>query len=186
MLWIGIASPDHASRIAERMLRPDMFSDWGVRTLSANHGAFDPLAYQQGSVWAFDNALIVSGLRRCGGDAAALRLTAATLDAARGFANGRLPEFIAGMERRPGDAPTHTPRAGPLQAWSATSVPFMVSELLGLKVDGFGTSITARRPMLPDGVDRLELHESESGTRLHPGRPGGGACRTRQSGRRLR
>ncbi len=61
------------------------------------------------------------------------------------------------------DAPTHTPRADPLQAWSAASVPFMVSEMLGLKVDGFGKSITARRPMLPDGVDRLELHDIQVG-----------------------
>ena len=163
VLWTGIASQEHASRIAERVMRPDMFSGWGVRTLSADHPAFDPLAYQQGSVWAFDNALIVSGLRRYGEDAAALRLTAATLDAARGFRNGRLPEFIAGEQRLPGDAPTHTPRADPLQAWSAAAVPFMVSEMLGLTVDGFGHSVTARRPILPDGVDRLELHDVQVG-----------------------
>ena len=163
VLWTGIATPEHARRIAERMMRPDMFSGWGVRTLSADHTAFDPLAYQQGSVWAFDNALIVSGLRRYSEDAAALRITAATLDAAHGFSNGRLPEFIAGTQREPGDAPTHTPRADPLQAWSAASVPFMVSELLGLAVDGFAKSVTARRPMLPDGVDRLELHDIQVG-----------------------
>ena len=163
VLWTGIAPPEHASRIAERMMRPDMFSGWGVRTLSSDHKAFDPLAYQQGSVWAFDNALIVSGFRRYGEDAAALRITAATLDAARGFSNGRLPEFIAGTQRLPGDAPTHTPRAEPLQAWSAASVPFMVSEMLGLMVDGFGKSVTARRPILPDGVDRLELHDIQVG-----------------------
>ena len=68
VLWTGIAAPAHAARIAERMIRPDIFSGWGVRTLSAEHAAFDPLAYQQGSVWAFDNALIVSGLRRYGQD----------------------------------------------------------------------------------------------------------------------
>jgi glycogen debranching enzyme len=163
VLWTGIATPEHASRIAERMMRPDMFSGWGVRTLSADHPAFDPLAYQQGSVWAFDNSLIVSGLRRYGEDTAALRITAATLDAARGFSNGRLPEFIAGTQRFPGDGPTHTPRADPLQAWSAASVPFMISEMLGLKVDGFGKSITARRPKLPDGVERLELHDIQVG-----------------------
>ncbi len=71
VLWTGIAAPEHARRIAERMMRPDMFSGWGVRTLSSEHARFDPLAYQQGSVWAFDNALIVSGLRRYGEDAAA-------------------------------------------------------------------------------------------------------------------
>jgi glycogen debranching enzyme len=144
-------------------MRPDMFSGWGVRTLSAEHPAFDPLAYQQGSVWAFDNALIVSGLRRYGEDAAALRVTAATLDAARGFRNSRLPEFIAGTQRLPGDGPTHTPRADPMQAWSAAALPFMVSELLGLQVDGFARAVTARRPLLPDGVDRLDLHDIRVG-----------------------
>jgi glycogen debranching enzyme len=159
VLWTGIATPDHTRKTAERMMRPDMFSGWGIRTLSADHAAFDPLAYQQGSVWPFDNALIVSGLRRYGEDAAALRVTAATLDAARGFRNGRLPEFIAGAQRLPGDAPTHTPRADPLQAWSAAAVPFMVSELLGLAADGFARHLHIRRPLLPDGVDALVLHQ---------------------------
>jgi glycogen debranching enzyme len=157
VLWTGIATPHHARRTALRMMRPDMFSGWGVRTLSADHAAFDPLAYQQGSVWPFDNALIVSGLRHYGEDAAALRITAATLDAARGFRNGRLPEFIAGTQRQPGEGPTHTPRADPLQAWSAAAMPFMITELLGLEADGFCNALHIRRPLLPEGVDMLVL-----------------------------
>ena len=159
VLWTGIARPDHAVRVAERVMRPDMFSGWGVRTLSAEHPAFDPLAYQQGSVWPFDNALIVSGFRRTGQDAAALQVTAATLDAACGFRGGRLPEFMAGTQREPGDNPTHTPRADPMQAWSAAAVPFMVTELLGLHGDGFARRLCVRRPLLPDGVDELVLHD---------------------------
>ena len=159
VLWTGIAAPEHARRIAERVMRPDMFSGWGVRTLSSSHVRFDPLAYQQGSVWAFDNALIVSGLRRYGEDAAALRIVAATMDAADGCRLGRLPEFIAGHQREPGDEPIHTPRADPLQAWSAASLPFMVTELLGLEADGFARRLHVRRPLLPDGVDQLELHD---------------------------
>lgn len=159
VLWTGIASQEHATKVAARIMRPDMFSGWGVRTLSADHAAFDPLAYQQGSVWAFDNSLIVSGLRRHAEDAAALRITAATLDAARGFPRGRLPEFIAGTQREPGDGPTHTPRADPLQAWSAAAVPFMVTELLGLHSEGFAGRLIVRRPLLPDGVDGLTLHD---------------------------
>lgn len=159
VLWTGIASPDHAARIAQRIMQPDMFSGWGVRTLSANHAAFDPLAYQQGSVWPFDNALIVSGLRRYGQNSAALRVTAATLDAAYGFRHGRLPEFIAGTQRQPGDSPIHTPRADPLQAWSAAAVPFMVTELLGLNADGFAGRLYVRQPLLPDGVDGLVLRD---------------------------
>ena len=158
-LWTGIATADHAYRVAERMMKPDMFSGWGIRTLSADHPLFDPLAYQQGSVWPFDNALIVSGLRRYGEDKAALRIVAATLDAADGFRLKRLPEFIAGTQRLPGDGPTHTPRADPLQAWSAGAVPFMTSELLGLDANGFEKRIHIRRPHLPDGVDELSLHD---------------------------
>jgi glycogen debranching enzyme len=159
VLWTGIASPEHAGRIAARVMQPDMFSGWGIRTLSADHVAFDPLAYQQGSVWAFDNALIVSGLRRYGEDEAALSVTAATLDSATGFRRGRLPEFIAGTQRQPGDGPTHTPRADPLQAWSAAAIPFMVTELLGLYADGFDKRLHVRRPLLPTGVNGLALHE---------------------------
>ena len=130
--------------------------------MSADHVRFDPLAYQQGSVWAFDNALIVSGLRRYGQDAAALRIAAATLEAARGFRLGRLPEVIAGIQRLPGDGPIHTPRADPLQAWSAAAVPFMVSELLGIRSDGFGRRLHVHRPLLPDGVDTLVLHHMQA------------------------
>ncbi len=159
VLWTGIATAEHARRTAARMMKPDMFSGWGIRTLSADHPRFDPLAYQQGSVWAFDNSLIVSGFRRYGEDAAALRVVAATLDAADGFRLRRLPEFIAGMQRLPGDGPTHTPRADPLQAWSAASIPFMTTELLGLHADGFEKRLRIRRPLLPDGVETLSLHD---------------------------
>jgi len=143
VLWTGIAGADHARRVAERVMMPDMFSGWGVCTLSSGHAAFDPLAYQQGSVWPFDNSLIVSGLRRYGEDAAA-----------HGFRRERLPEFIAGPQRQPRDGPTHTPRANPMQAWSAAAVPFMVTELLGLHADGFGKRLHVRRPLLPDGRGR--------------------------------
>ena len=70
-----------------------------------------------------------------------------------------MPEFIAGTQRQPGDGPTHTPRADPLQAWSAAAVPFMVTELLGLDADGFAGRLYVRQPLLPDGVDGLVLHE---------------------------
>jgi glycogen debranching enzyme len=158
VLWTGIATAEHAQRVTERMMKPDMFSGWGIRTLSADHPLFDPLAYQQGSVWPFDNALIVSGLRRYGQDEAALRVIAATLDAAEGFRLKRLPEFIAGSERLSGDGPIHTPRADPLQAWSAAAIPFMTSELLGLDANGFEKRVHIRRPQLPDGVNELSLH----------------------------
>ena len=159
VLWTGIATPEHAALIASRVMRPDMFSGWGIRTVSADHVRFNPLAYQQGSVWPFDNALIVSGMRRYGQDEAASRIMAATINAARGFRRDRLPEFMAGTQRLPGEEPMHTPRADPLQAWSAGAIPFILTEMLGLRADGFGRLLHIRRPMLPDEVDELAIHD---------------------------
>ena len=163
VLWTGIAPPEHAARIAERIMRPDMFSGWGVRTLSSDHPRFDPLAYQQGSVWPFDTSLIVAGLRRYGLDEPAARLVRATMDAAAAFRLHRLPEFIAGTQRQPGEEPVHTPRADPMQAWSAAALPFMLVSLLGLEIDGFDRRVTVRRPMLPPGVQHLRLAMFECG-----------------------
>jgi glycogen debranching enzyme len=157
VLWTGIADAGHARRVGDRVMRDDMFSGWGVRTLSAGHPRFDPLAYQQGSVWPFDNSLIVSGLRRYGMDEAAERLFQSMLEAARSFTHGRLPEFLGGAQRDYGDAPARIPRSDPLQAWSAGALPFMLTELLGLEPEGFEGRVIVRRPRLPPGVDWLRI-----------------------------
>ena len=158
-LWTGIADPDKARRTAERVMQDDMFSGWGVRTLSDGHVRFDPLAYQQGSVWAFDNSLILSGFRRYGLDDAASRVFEGTLAGARQFRHGRLPEFIAGVQREDACPPTHTPRADPLQAWSAGAVPYMLTEMLGLRAEGFEKRLRVVRPVLPAGLDSVELRD---------------------------
>ncbi|HEX4740577.1 MAG TPA: glycogen debranching N-terminal domain-containing protein [Caulobacteraceae bacterium] len=159
VLWTGIAADDRAHRVAQRMMTADMFSGWGVRTLSARHPRYDPLAYQRGSVWPFDNAFILSGFRRYGADRAAARVYEAMIDAACSFRRDRLPEFFAGAARIPGGLPTHAPRADPLQAWSAGTLPFMISEMLGLRPEGFDRRLRICRPMLPPGVPCLEIHQ---------------------------
>ena len=74
VLWSGIAEPGKAERTAKRLSRPDMDCGWGIRTLSNLESTYNPLNYHLGSVWPFDNALIVDGLRRYGQDAAAVKL----------------------------------------------------------------------------------------------------------------
>src|SRR5262249_60151484 len=60
-LWSGIVPPERAKRVMERLTAPDMWTGWGIRTLSANHAAFNPYNYQTGSVWPHDNAIIAMG-----------------------------------------------------------------------------------------------------------------------------
>ena len=51
---------------AERLLSPDMFSGWGVRTLASAMTGYNPISYHCGSVWPHDNAIIAAGLMRYG------------------------------------------------------------------------------------------------------------------------
>ena len=66
LLWSGIVPPDRAARVVARLMAPDMNSGWGIRTLSAQHPAFNPYSYQNGSVWPHDNSLIALGFKRYG------------------------------------------------------------------------------------------------------------------------
>ena len=50
----------------ERLREPDMWSGWGIRTLSARHPAYNPFSYQNGSVWPHDNGIIAMGFKRYG------------------------------------------------------------------------------------------------------------------------
>lgn len=155
-LWSGITEADKARRTAERLLRPDMSSGWGVRTLSNTARAYNPLHYHLGSVWPFDNALLVEGLIRYGLTGAAETLFKDVLQAATCFSLGRLPEFYVGFQRAPDLFPARCPFAEPLQAWSAGAVPAMVIAFLGLRrcsVQG----LTLDKPQLPPGAGRISM-----------------------------
>ncbi len=115
VLWSGIAYPRHAHAVARRLLQDDMFSGWGVRTLSSREQRYNPLSYQLGSIWPHDNALILAGFKRYGCDAAAQQVFAALHDAAGGLSGHRLPELYAGFQRGAGRAASG-PLSGRLQS----------------------------------------------------------------------
>ncbi|MGA7385879.1 MAG: glycogen debranching N-terminal domain-containing protein [Methylocella sp.] len=163
-LWTGIADHDKALKTAQRVMQDDMFSGWGVRTLSDKEVRYNPIAYQVGSIWPFDNSLILAGFRRYGFDDFACRIFSSILDAAKRFPNGRLPEFFAGTRREAGFSPAHCPRANPLQAWSSGAVPLMVVELLGLRPNGFDGTLRIVRPVLPEPIQDVALHGIKIGS----------------------
>ena len=61
-LWSGIVPPDRAAKVVKRLMEPDMWSGWGIRTLSSDHPAYNPNSYQNGAVWPHDNGIIAAGL----------------------------------------------------------------------------------------------------------------------------
>ncbi len=99
-LYCGIVDPDMAGPMARRLLAPDMFSGWGVRTLSKSAAAYNPMSYHNGSIWPHDNAIIGAGLKRYGFAKATNRLATAMFEMAVTVDDMRLPELFCGFTRR--------------------------------------------------------------------------------------
>ena len=128
-LWHGIVDDDKAPAVAERLLSPEMFSGWGVRTLGTDMGAYNPASYHNGSVWPHDNAIIAAGLLRYGFVEEAQRISTALLEAAD-FSNGRLPELFCGFSREQVAEPVPYPTACSPQAWAATTPIMLITSLM--------------------------------------------------------
>jgi glycogen debranching enzyme len=133
-LWTGIIDEDKAERVAAHLLSDDMFSGWGVRTLAASMGAYNPMSYHNGSVWPHDNALCMAGLMRYGFAGDAQRVAEAVLDAASHFGH-RLPELFCGFAREDYLAPVPYPTSCSPQAWAAAAPLHMFHSLLRLAPD---------------------------------------------------
>lgn len=158
VLWSGIASDERARAVAARLMQDDMFSGWGIRTLSSREQRYNPLSYQLGSVWPHDNALILAGLKRYGCDAEAQRVFAALRDAAGGLRGHRLPELYAGIARGPEERhPVRYPVACSPQAWAAAAMPYALVSLLGLEPNALEHRLRIVDPRLPSHTDRLSL-----------------------------
>lgn len=148
-LWTGIVRPDRARRVVERLMAPDMFSGWGIRTLSDKHPAYNPISYHTGSIWPHDNGLIAQGFARYGFAAEAARVAGAMSEAAASFAMHQIPELFAGIARNGTDFPVQCNTANVPQAWAAGSAYSFMQAVLGLWPDA------------PNGVLRLAPHLPE-------------------------
>jgi glycogen debranching enzyme len=156
LLWSGIVADERVDQTADQLLSPELFSGWGVRTMSEADRGFNPIGYHTGTVWPHDNSLIVAGLRRHGYRQYARRISSAMFDAARHF-DYRLPEVFAGYPRSLTPFPVGYPTACSPQAWAAGAPILCLTELLGLRPDP--SSQTLRMDAdLPDRCSILRLH----------------------------
>ena len=147
----GIAIPERAVRVMDAMMRPDMFSGWGVRTIRDGEPRYNPMSYHDGSIWPHDTALAALGFARYGFKDAVVTLAEGLFEAAQRFELRRLPELFCGFPRTSADIPTRYPTA-------CAPAPFlMVQALLGLEVDGRRKVVRLRNPRLPATLDWLRL-----------------------------
>jgi glycogen debranching enzyme len=158
----GIISDEHLPAVVGRLFAPDMFSGWGIRTLSTAHRAYNPLSYHCGSVWTVEQATIAFGLRRFGFDARALDLARAAFDLAALYPEHRIPECVGGWARGERPTPGAYPRANTPQLWNATSFPLFVHTLLALQpVAALGLLVVD--PALPDWLPEIILERVRLG-----------------------
>lgn len=120
LLWSGILDDERGRIVGRRLLEPDFFSGWGIRTLAAGQAPYHPLSYHRGSIWPHDNAVIALGLARHGLHEQAARVSGGLLDAAAAHGH-RLPEVIAGHARQDGHGLIPYPHSCSPQAWAATT-----------------------------------------------------------------
>jgi glycogen debranching enzyme len=134
-LWSGIIAPKRAAAVVKRLMQKDMWSGWGIRTLSSDHPSFNPYNYQTGAVWPHDNSLIVLGMRRYGFDAEAAALARDISGAASHFLLNQLPELYAGLQRDPTGFPVQYLGANVPQAWAAGTPFVLLQAMLGIDQD---------------------------------------------------
>ncbi len=134
-LCSGIVPAARARKVVERLMAPDMWSGWGIRTLSEQHPAFNPYNYQTGSVWPHDNGIIALGFKRYGFGAEAARIARDISEAGTYFLLNRLPELYTAPQREGMAFPVQYLGANVPQAWAAGSVFNLLQAMLGFMPD---------------------------------------------------
>ena len=153
LLTCGIVPEDRAKLVVEQLMSEQMFSGWGIRTMSSQDAGFNPIGYHLGTIWPHDNAFISLGLTRYGFREEANRIASALVDAA-GFSRYRLPEAFAGFSRDMGKFPVPYPTACSPQAW-ATSAPFaLINAMLGLRAEDGQLVLD---PHIPPELGRMKI-----------------------------
>lgn len=158
-LAFGIVPEDRADAVGEKLFSENMYTGWGIRTLSREEKRYSPLAYHNGTVWPHDNALIAKGLSAYGRTRQANILLHSLFEAALHFEDQRLPELFCGFNRTDRHGPVPYPVACSPQAWSVASIYLMLNASLRISIDAPSRTILFCRPELPEFIDRLIVEE---------------------------
>jgi glycogen debranching enzyme len=162
-LYCDIVDADKADALAERLMAPDMFSGWGIRTLSSQSPAYNPMSYHNGSVWPHDNAIIAAGLKRYGDTDATLRIATAQFEIASRARDFRLAELYCGFERTGKSEIVGYPVACMPQAWAAAAPFMLLQAMLGISPYAPAGMLAVVEPRMPEWLGRAALRNLRVG-----------------------
>ena len=163
LLFCGLPSRERAQRMVDRLLRPDMLTRWGIRTLSSEMATYNPMSYHNGSIWPHDNSLAMWGCKAYGFNEAASAIAECLVRLASHDPGHRLSELYCGFDlsdEREGPVPY--PVSCRPQAWAAGCGPLLVrtifgfdrtGETYGMGTESIGTDLVSH--MSVDGLRAL-------------------------------
>jgi glycogen debranching enzyme len=157
LLFTGLPSPERASRVIEKLTSREMFSGWGIRTLSEREFYYNPMSYHNGSIWPHDNALILKGIKRYGDSKACEMIIYGLFQSGMHMSDLRLPELFCGFRRTSYDEPVPYPVACSPQAWASGSILLILQSILGLAPDALEGVLYVNNPCLPPWLDQVLL-----------------------------
>ncbi len=157
-LFCDIVDEEKARYLVLRLTSADMASGWGIRTVSSREPTYNPMSYQNGSIWPHDNSLIVAGMSRYGYSWEAEEITSQLFQASLFFPYRRLPELFCGFshDREGYSVPAEYPVSSSPQAWTAGGATLLFQSMLGLKVDAFTKRIYLT-PKLPPWLKQASI-----------------------------
>jgi len=163
LLFTRIIGRERAKAVTNRLMRADMFSGWGWRTMSCDEKTFNPLSYHRGSVWPHDNSLIAHGMALNEFREPVKRVFTTLAHAALTFRDYRLPELFCGVQRGEHDVPVHYPVSCSPQAWASGALFLILASLLGIRPSAPKKVLNIVNPMLPEWLDHLHLRNLRVG-----------------------
>jgi glycogen debranching enzyme len=163
VLITSITDKQKAEQVSKRLLEEDMFSGWGIRTLSKREQRYNPISYHNGSVWPHDVAVIAKGFSKYGFAEETQKLTSALFEASLFLEQHRLPELFCGFDRRKGEGPTNYPVACSPQAWSVATVFILLEACLHIDIYAEEKKLYFYKPTMPEGITELEIKDLKLG-----------------------
>lgn len=165
-LETGIFYDMQAEKLINRLMSADMFNGWGIRTLSSNTVAYNPMSYHNGSIWPHDNAMIARGFATMNRSDLVERVFSGLFESARHMHYQRLPELFCGFrkeEGKEGDPPVRYAVACSPQAWAAASMYSLIQSMLNLTPDALRKNLSVRSPQLPPFMNYLQINNLRVG-----------------------
>lgn len=156
-LWSRIVADEHVPAVVKRLMAPDLFTGWGLRTVSSEAKAYNPVSFYNGSVWPPDTAVAANGMKKHGYVEESDSLAWGLVEAAVAHEHARLPEMFCGFKRQSINTPVSFPMACSPDASSAGSLFLILQSMLGIYAQAEENIVYVHNPVLPRWLGEVVL-----------------------------